>query len=408
MHRLKLRFLILLSVVVVMGNWSAGFSATAYSQAVNSHNAKIAALLGGNQGIQKNPATDVEKTNLTHIAIHLALTSKMDDTLKSLCENSQKVLSESGNASLIEHYKTLIVLYFGTHATEEAGNLYAVPEQVIGKIRSFSWGSITIDKSLLTAVQRLTLHDIGRILTEFRFATIYEFIKNHPDQQINGLTANAYMDNALKFQAASTVSRTSATVSSSAVPDAPPAPPGPPSAPDSPPFSSTPSATPPRATSPLANPDLAAHLGQGAKGLRKSSNSAASSHSSPHSKQPIVEGIAPVNLGAAAAAARGNLKGTGVPIDESRNFSIKVGILVGKIKPLTHKSQASTKQERVKELQEMLAEFINMHKVNALQDLVKTKKDLEDLRKIPEIAAILDNRVEDDDFQGILDDFRKS
>ncbi len=191
-RQFKLRFLMGLSAAAVMANLDVGFCATAYDQAVNTHNEKIASLLGGSQGIRKD-STPVERTNLTHIAIHLALTGKADDTLKTLCGNSQAILSQPANAPLAEHFKILIVLYFATRALQGADDLYAVPVQVVEAIGKFPWG--TIDRVLLAEVQRLTTADIGQILTSYRFATIYDHIQQHPDQRIDGTKALDYMRN---------------------------------------------------------------------------------------------------------------------------------------------------------------------------------------------------------------------
>ena len=72
MRQFKLQFLMGLSAAAVMANLDAGLCATAYEQAINTHNEKIASLLGGDQGI-KSTSTPVERTNLTHIAIQRPL-----------------------------------------------------------------------------------------------------------------------------------------------------------------------------------------------------------------------------------------------------------------------------------------------------------------------------------------------
>ena len=172
-------------------------------------------MLGGQQGIRPT-STTIERTNLTHIAIHLALTSPAHDTIKTLCANSHT------NATFGEHFKILVVLYFATQALQNSKDLYQVPEAVVDNISRFDWTTIAIDATLFKTLQGLNRQDISKILNDFKFATIYDYIQRYPDQALNGAQAFTYAAEALQLKSSEPVV---ATKASSPPPPPPPPPP---------------------------------------------------------------------------------------------------------------------------------------------------------------------------------------
>jgi|GEM_PF-4687621 len=411
MRQFKLRFLMGLSAAAVMANLDGGFCTAAYDQVVGLNN-QIASLLGGSQGIRKD-STPVERTNLTHIAIHLALTSKADGTLKTLCGNSQAILSQSANAPLAEHFKILIVLYFATRALQGTGDLYAVPVQVVEAIKRFSWGG-AINGSLLADIKSLTPGDIGQILTAYRFATIYDHIRQHPGEQIDGMKALDYAETALQM-GPPTVSR--APSLSSTVPAPPPPPRSAPPPPLPPPSRS--SATP--AATVKVPADIEALKGQLdasqhsklVADLKKSSILDVQTLDSPTDLrrkaliQKALDVVKPAvsggegDMAAQAAAARQKMKKSAIPAEESREFWKIVRKLIPDAKG---KISSMGTIRATEDLLKALADYIGKYKGDALNDLKKLKADLIDLRKIEGIKDILDGRVEALDFQGIIDD----
>ncbi len=117
--------------------------------------------------------------------------------------------------------------------------------------------------------------------------------------------------------------------------------------------------------------------------------------------KPAASGGGGGDVAEQAAAARGKMKRSAIPATESREFLKKVRSLMpdanGKIGSMGAIKATS-------DLLKTLAGYIRKYKGDALNDLKKSKADLEDLRKIEDIAEILDARVESGNFQGIIDD----
>ena len=376
-------------------------------------------MLGGSQGIRKD-STPVERTNLTHIAIHLALTGKADDdTLKTLCGNSQAILSQPANAPLAEHFKILIVLYFATRALQGTGDLYAVPVQVVEAIGKFPWG--TIDRVLLAEVQRLTTADIGQILTSYRFATIYDHIQQNPDQRIDGTKALDYAESVLRMGPPPVLRAPSAPPLPGGFGKAPPPPPPPPPPPGglkgalpAPPAKAAPAATKLPADIEALNGQLdPAQHSKLVLGLKRSSflDIQAKDSEGELKRNALIkralDAAKPAASGGGgdvaeqAAAARGKMIKSTIPAEELRAFWKKVRSLMpdanGKIGSMGAIKATS-------DLLKTLAGYIRKYEGDALDDLKKSKADLKDLRKIEDIKDILDDRVESGDFQGIIDD----
>ena len=112
-------------------------------------------------------------------------------------------------------------------------------------------------------------------------------------------------------------------------------------------------------------------------------------------KPAVGGGVAEGDMAAQAAAARQRMIKSTIPAEESRAFWRKVRSLMPEA---NGKTGSMVVINATSDLLKTLADYIRKYKGDALNDLKKAKKDLEDLRKIEEIAEILDARVEAGNF----------
>ena len=366
MYRLQSKFLILLSVVAVMANVNTVLGASAYNQVIQIYN-----LMAGGQGIRTTPSTSAEIKNLTHIAIGAASSMQEADFISALIKHSGKVLT-TPNASALEHYKVLIVLYFATKSFEKSGNIYDVCVEVSKDLQKLNRIDVTNLKEIRSGVSP---QNVGKILTDYQFELVYSYIRQNPGQKLDANTIIDYLGNAPQFQAAPTASGASAAVvsASNTVPDAPPPAPDSPSPPPSPSFT-----TPPRSTSPLSSGDLAAQLAARSAKLKSTLTNSTSSTVSPSPSKKAATGGAEQGDIAAAAAAKANKTST-IPIDVSTTFWRNVRESIRKIAPLQLK--ASNRKDLIDELKKELESFIGAYKVDALQNLLKNKAEQNKPRK---------------------------